>query len=245
MTTRRDLASFASGIRFRWIQPDQPLARWHLTLRHQCERLRYPLDLVITHVPDEGARLRRLLRPLCMIPRMSTFAIAAVINRAVSLIPADAAYVNVGVWNGFSLLVGMAGNAERRCIGVDNFSEFGGPREAFLARFERRRSARHDFHEMDYRAYFAERHDGPIGVYLYDGEHGYDNQLRGLEAAERFFAPGCVIVVDDTNLPEPRRATLDFVAARPGGYRTLLDRRTAGNGHPTFWNGLLVLQRVG
>lgn len=242
--SRRDVETFASGIRFRWIQPDAVLQRRHLVVRHQLERAHYPLDLVVTRLPDEGARLRRLLRPLCLIPRMSTFAIAAVINRAVALMSPDAAFVNVGVWNGFTFLAGMAGNADKRCIGVDDFSEFGGPKEAFLARFERRRGPRHAFHEMDYRAYFAERHEGPIGVYLYDGEHGYDNQRKGLETAERFFAPGCVIVVDDTNLPEPRQATMDFIGARPNQYRVLLDRTTAANGHPTFWNGLLVLQRA-
>ena len=237
--------SFASGIRFRWIQPEQPLRRRHFVVAHRLERLRWPLDLLVARLPDEAVRLRRLLRPLCLIPRMSTFAIATVINRAVASMPVDAAFVNVGVWNGFTFLAGMAGNPGRRCIGVDDFSEFGGPREAFLARFARLRAPRHEFHEMDYRAYFAQRHEGPIGVYLYDGEHGYDNQLRGLETAERFFAPGCVIIVDDTNLPEPRRATMDFVRARRDGYRVLLDRTTAGNGHPTFWNGLLVFQRAG
>jgi len=240
-----DLASFAQGIRFRWIQPGRTLGAWHLAWLHQLERLHYPIDLVITRLPAARWRLRRLLRPLCLMPRMSTFAIAAVINRAVSLMPEGAAFVNVGVWNGFTFLAGMAGNPERRCVGVDDFSEFGGPRQPFLARFERRRSPSHAFYEMDYTDYFAKRHEGPIGVYLYDGEHGYDNQLRGLATAERFFAPGCVIIVDDTNLPDPRRATLDFMAARPGAYRVLLDRTTAGNGHPTFWNGLLVLQRAG
>jgi hypothetical protein len=238
------LAAFASGIRFRWIQPGQALVPWHLTLRHQLGRLRCPLDLVIARLPDGGLRLRRLLRPLCTIPRMSTFAIAAILNRAVSLMPADTAFVNVGVWHGFTFLAGMAGNAARRCVGVDNFSEFGDPKDAFLARFDRRKSPSHSFYEMDYADYFAKRHDGPIGVYLYDGEHGYENQRRGLETAEHFFAPGCVILVDDTNLPEPRRATLDFMAAHPGRYRILLDRTTCANGHPTFWNGLLVIQRA-
>ena len=242
--TTPDLRAFATGIRFRWLQPGRPLAPWDLRWLHQLERLHYPVDLVITRLPGQRLRLRRLLRPLCLMPRMSTFAIAAVINRAVALMPRDAAFVNVGVWHGFTFLAGMAGNRERRCIGVDDFSQFGGPRDAFLARFERHRSACHAFHEMDYRAYFAERHEGSIGVYLYDGEHSYDNQLRGLETAEPFFAPGCVIVVDDTNLAEPRRATLDFMARRPGRYDILLDRTTAGNAHPTFWNGLLVFQRA-
>ncbi len=234
---------FAAGIAFRWLQPDHTLTARQAAWRLRLDRARCPLDLLITRLPAQRLRLRRLLRPLCLIPRMSSFAVAAILNRAVALMPAEQAFVNVGVWHGFTLLAGMAGNDGRRCVGVDDFSEFGGPRAAFLARFERRRAAPHAFQEMNYRAYFADRHEGPIGVYLYDGEHGYDNQLRGLETAEPHFAPGCVVIVDDTNLPEPRRATLDFVAARPGRYRILLDRRTAGNGHPTFWNGLIVLRR--
>src|SRR5262249_18260628 len=100
------------------------------------------------------------------------------------------------------------------------------------------------FHEMDYERYFAEVHRGPIGFYIYDGEHSYANQLKGLELAEPFFADGCVILVDDTNTEEPRRATLDFVAARPGRYRILFDRTTPANQHPTFWNGVMVLAKA-
>ena len=237
-------ARFVSSIAFRWIQPEDEVTKWHQIVRFRLDQLGYPLDLLITRLPEDGWRLRRLLRPVCLIPRMSTFAVGAILNRAVAQMAPQAAFVNVGVWHGFTLLSGMAGNGDRRCIGVDNFSEFGGPRDEFLRRFDRYRSPLHAFHEMDYRAYFTERHRDPIGVYLYDGEHGYENQLHGLEVAERFFTPGCVIVVDDTNQPEPREATLAFAGARAGKYRTLLDRRTSANGHPTFWDGLLVLQRT-
>jgi hypothetical protein len=54
-----------------------------------------------------------------------------------------------------------------------------------------------------------------------------------------------VVLVDDTNAADPRRATYDFIKARPGKYRVLLDRRTATNGHPTWWNGLIVLRGAG
>jgi hypothetical protein len=156
--------------------------------------------------------------------------------------PTGQSFVNVGVWNGFTFLTGSASNPDRTCIGVDNFSESGGPREAFGERFERLAGPNHRFYEMDYRDYFSNKHSGPIGVYLYDGEHSYDNQWRGLEIAEPFFADDCVVVVDDTNWEEPHAATLDFLEASRRDYTVLLDRGTAGNGHPTLWNGIMVLQ---
>ena len=240
-----DLDAFVRGIGFRWIRPGQPMTRLQASLRARLDRTAWPLDLLITRLPAHGAALRQALRPVCRVPRMSTFAVASIINRAVAELPEGQAFVNVGVWHGFSFLAALAGNAGQRCIGVDNFSEFGGPRAAFLPRFERLRGPRHEFHEMDYVDYFAGRHSGPIGVYLYDGEHSYHNQLKGLETAERFFAGDCVVLVDDTNEADPHRATDDFMAARPGRFRVLLDCRTATNGHPTFWNGLMVLRGTG
>jgi hypothetical protein len=236
------LDAFVQGIGFRWIQPGQPMNRLQASLRARLDRTAWPLDVFITRLPERERDLKRLLRPVCRIPRMSTFAHASVINRAVAALPAGAAFVNVGVWHGFTFLSGLVGNAGQRCIGVDNFSEFGGPKDAFMPRFEALRGDCHEFHEMDYVEYFARRHHGPIGVYLYDGEHSYANQLKGLEAAERFFTKDCIVLVDDTNQDDPRRATCDFMAARPGRFRVLLDRRTAANGHPTLWNGLIVLR---
>ena len=240
-----DPAAFASGIRFAMVQPDTPLTPWRLRLRGLVVRAGMEFDVAITRLPERRKETRARLSDLCRIPRMSTYALGAIINRIVAGLPAGQAFVNVGVWNGFTLLAGMAGNADRRCVGVDNFSEFGGPRAAFLARFEARRSDLHEFHDMDYRAYLDGVHRGPIGFYIYDGDHAYEHQLRGLEVAEPHLAPGAWLLVDDTNDEEPRRATLDFVAARRGEYAVVFDRRTASNLHPTFWNGVMLVRRRG
>jgi hypothetical protein len=177
------------------------------------------------------------------MPRLSTFAIGAMLNRAIDGMPADEAFVNVGVWNGFTFLAGLVSNPEKLCIGIDNFSELGGPRQAFLRRFEALRGPRHRFADLDYREYFRHHHQGRIGVYMYDGHHAYEHQLEGLELAEPFFSDSCLVFVDDTNWDEPRLATLDFVSRSRHRYETLLDVRTAGNKHPTLWNGLMVLRR--
>src|SRR5262249_7442379 len=96
----------------------------------------------------------------------------------------------------------------------------------------------------DYREYFSKMHREPIGLYVYDGDHSYDNQLIGLQAAEPFFAKGCIILVDDTNWLEPRNATLDFISKSSYEYRILFDTTTCSNRHPTLWNGIMVLQRT-
>ena len=68
-------------------------------------------------------------------------------------------------------------------------------------------------------------------------------RLKGLQVAEPFFAPDCVVLVDDTNFTRHvtpfrlHRAEPKFLpcAARP---------RTRSNAHPTLWNGVVVLQRT-
>ena len=39
---------------------------------------------------------------------------------------------------------------------------------------------------MDYRDYMSDVHDGPIGIYLYDGEDSYEGEFEALTAAEPY-----------------------------------------------------------
>lgn len=179
---------------------------------------------------------------------MSTYAIGAIVNHGVRHMPADTAYLNVGVWAGFSLLAGMVGNEDRRVIGVDNFSEFvggtfGDVRGEFAARFEAVRSPLHEFHDIDYREYFASVHRGPVGFYFYDGEHSYENQLLSLELVEPFLVRGAAVMIDDAFAEAPRQALNDFLASRRDAYEIVFERQPVTKGHPTFWNGIAILAR--
>lgn len=252
-----DYREFINRVSFRLIQPharlrlsedfyERRMVALNATGRPGFpERFGTAFEMFNTRFPEDGRALKRRLRAVCLLPRMSTLAVGAIINRGVADMADDGMFVNVGVWHGFSFLAGLAGNGRKRCVGVDNFSEFGGPRDFFLKNFERFRSSRHTFHDMDYEDYFASEHRGKIGFYIYDGDHAYEHQLKGLEAAEPHFSEQCVILVDDTNWDAPRRAVVDFIEARPNRYEILLDRTTAGNCHPTFWNGLMVFRRIG
>jgi Methyltransferase domain len=212
-------------------------------LTHLSERFDVLFEMVNTRLPQGESNMKRRLRPLCRIPRMSTFAVGAIINHTVSCMKPDVSFVNVGVWNGFTLLSGMVGNSDKRCVGVDNFSEFGGPREQFLSRFNTYKSEAHHFYDSDYRDYFKNNHSGEIGFYIYDGSHSYENQMAGLKIAEPFLGQDAIVLVDDTNGVEPRQATLDFISQNANKYELLLDTCTPANKHPTFWNGIMVFRK--
>jgi hypothetical protein len=203
------------------------------------------VESAIVDFGADDARLREALNPLLPIKRMSRLANAAVLNTAVREMDPARAFVNVGVWNGFTFLAAMAGNDERTCIGVDNFSEFGGPKEQFLERFVARRTPGHRFFDQDYVDFFAAGLDRPLGVYLYDGEHSYENQYRGLMIADPFYADDAIVLVDDTNLDRAREATLQFTRDSRLEWEVVFERRTAAGRHPTLWNGLMILQAGG
>ncbi len=233
----RTAAEFAQAIRFLVVSPEEvPESLFFHEPRAQFE-------LLNTRFPVDDTELKKRLGPLLGMPRLSTLAIAGFLNQAVRSMPDHLAFLNVGVWHGYSFLSGLIEN-DKRCWGVDNFSEFHGPREAFLERFERVRRADHAFFESDYEDYFQD-HQHPLGLYFYDGEHSYAHQKKGLAVAEPFFEPGCLVVVDDTNWEEPRQATLDFVEESSHRYRTVLDVTTPLADHPTWWNGMMILEFLG
>jgi hypothetical protein len=238
-----EVAEYVQNITFRLLQPTTPRPSGFRSLNNLARKAGIHLEMWMTRLPEDQEEMQRRLTPVCKVPRMSTFAIGAIINRAVALMPDDQSYLNIGVWNGFTLLAGMASNPHKACIGVDNFSHKDSPRTAFLRRFQRARGPKHQFREGDFREYFAAQHTEKLGLYLFDGPHTYEDQLDGLQLAEPFFAPGCLVLVDDTNWPQVRDANLDFIKHSSFEYRMLLDMQTPRTGHPTYWNGLMLFQR--
>lgn len=235
-----DCKNYISGITFSFIQPLDSGVGLFTNLGIPSE-----VDIRNTNLPYNDKETKNALAEVCKIPRMSTFAVGAIINFIVSGMPADKAFVNVGVWNGFSFLCGLVNNRDKKCAGIDNFSEFGGPRKEFLGRFENYKSGNHEFYDMDYIDYFSRIHKGPVGFYIYDGNHSKENQYRGLAVAEPFLAEGCYILIDDINWPEPVEGTDDFIKESKFKYETVAEIRTSHNCHPTYWNGIRVLRKNG
>lgn len=236
-------SEYIQGISFRFYRPQ--MKPWlYRGFSRLLRKFGYSLEILNTKLPVDGNEMQERLGDLCEIPKMSTYAIGAMINAGVAKMPREQCFVNVGVWHGFSFLAGMMKNPDKKCIGIDNFSEFGGPREIFNARFNHYKSSNHYFFDIDYQEYFKTVHKEPIGFYIYDGEHSYENQLKGLRTAEPFFADNCIILIDDTNMKTSRWALNDFLSQSPHKYRILLDQATCYSLHPALWNGVVVLQKI-
>jgi len=239
------LHRFIAGISFTHLQPQYPLPDTFGGLDAALYMQPKPAHLVETWntvLPVTPAILVEL-QDLGSLPRMSTLAVGSIIQFIVAQMPAEQMYVNVGFWHGFSLFVGMLDNPNKQCVGIDNFSQFGDPQLIFVEQFARRASPSHRFFQQDYREYFS-KHQGLIGFYFYDGNNEYIHQKESLELADPFIAQGGLILVDDTNWEDPRNATEDFLKEQAGKYECIVDLRTAHNSHATFWNGVMILQKM-
>ncbi len=136
----------------------------------------------------------------------------------------------------------MLGNENKICIGVDNFSDpIGSLSRSFYGFWERMKTfnQKSKFYEMDYVKYLENVHREKIGVY------SREDQYNALVMAEKFFALGCVIIIDDTNIEPIRTSTEQFIKEREDLYETLFIANTCFNGHPTWWDGIFIFRKKG
>jgi hypothetical protein len=196
--------------------------------------------------PSARAVSDRFAQVLQRVRGMTTPGVLQLLNHAVGCLEAGEAYVEVGCFQGATLIGALLGHSQCPAYAADNFSEFD-------PRGENERALRGNLEAfgLSRQVHFRRQHFEPFlrelgqagvraGVYLYDGAHDYRSQLLGLLLAVPLLAPRALLVVDDSNFPAVKQATWDFLAIRPE-CRLLLELPTPGNGDPTFWNGLYVL----
>lgn len=234
-----DYKSYISGITFSFIQPSDSGVGLLTNMG-----IPSTVDIRNTNLPHNNIETKERLKEICEVPRMSTYAIGAIINLIVSKMAPDTAFVNIGVWYGFTFLCGLVDNGDKKCIGIDDFSEFDKPRHEFFERFHNYKNKNHFFYEMDYMEYFSKMHKDPIGFYIYDGNHSKEHQFKGLQVAEPFFSKGCLILIDDINWSEVTEGTEEFIKQSDHTYEVIAEERTIHNFHPTFWNGITLLRMI-
>ncbi len=146
-------------------------------------------------------------------------------------------YLEVGSWMGSTLCSAIHGNAVR-AVAIDNWSQFGGPRDAFLGNLAqfRTEAAAVEVIEADFRAVpfadLAARHL-PFEVYLFDGPHEEQDQHDGLIAALPALTEEFVFICDDWNWWPVRAGTHRAIVQ--GGLQMLYGaeiRTTLDNTHP-------------
>jgi hypothetical protein len=153
------------------------------------------------------------------------------INNLIGSMP-DARYLEVGSWAGSTACSAMEGNRVT-VVCIDNWSEFGGPKEVFLANVGACVSDNVGFAfiESDFRAVdFAQI--GKFNIYLFDGPHSQQDQYDGLAMAQPALDEQFVFIVDDWNWQAVRDGTKAAITA--AGLNVLYSievRTTQDNSH--------------
>lgn len=147
-----------------------------------------------------------------------------VLQRLTDLFSDDprACYLEIGVFQGLTLLSVAINQPGFPCFGIDNFSLLD-PDGKNLG-IVRERTAKLGLDNatlinMDYEDALEslEDHIGnrKIGVYFVDGAHDYRSQLMGLMLAFPYLHDNAVILIDDANYDFVRQSTRDFLLTHP------------------------------
>jgi hypothetical protein len=120
----------------------------------------------------------------------------------------DARYLEIGTWKGSSVCSAMCGN-HAKVVCIDNWSEFGGPKQEFLRNFNAYKGDNDaSFIEQD--CYTVNTADLPkFNIYLYDGEHSEHNHYKALLHYYNCLDDTFIFVVDDWNWKQVRDGTLN------------------------------------
>lgn len=142
-------------------------------------------------------------------------------------------YLEVGSWAGSTACAAIYGN-QLTAICIDNWAEFGGPKETFLNNVNVVKNEHVDFTfiENDFRQVDFSR-IGKFNVYLFDGPHEEKDQYDGVVVAQPALEDVYTLIVDDWNWPAVRKGT--FRALEDMGASVMCSieiRTTQTDSHP-------------
>lgn len=159
----------------------------------------------------------------------------------------DARYLEIGTWAGSSVCSAMCGN-KAKVVCIDNWSEFGGPKETFLKNFEQFKGE-NDAQFIESDCFILDTSTLPkFNIYMYDGNHSYDSHYRALSHFYSCLDDTFIYIVDDWNWQDVRNGTKNAIEAM--NLSILYDkeiRLTWNEDHTpmdiaekTWWNGIYV-----
>jgi hypothetical protein len=119
-------------------------------------------------------------------------------------------YLEIGTWKGSSLCSAMFNN-KITCVAIDNFSEFGGPRDDFIKNLDKYKGINN--------VTFIEKNCwdidvsklGKFDIYMYDGNHNHDSHYKALNHYLPCLDDIFIYIIDDWNWPWVRDPTLKAI----------------------------------
>lgn len=172
----------------------------------------------------------------------------------------DTCYLEIGVFQGLTLLSVATACPKVTCYGIDNFAYFD-PNETNLSIVEQRSEKLGIDNKIlinkDYEDALESLNEDilnkKVGLYFVDGPHDYRSQLMCLELALPYLHHNSVIVVDDCNYPHVRQANRDFLVTH-SEFKLVFQAYTEchpnnmtdaqkENARKGWWNGVNIIAR--
>jgi hypothetical protein len=174
------------------------------------------------------------------------------------LIGQDECYLEIGVYQGLTLLSSAMVSPENQFYGIDNFAFFDKDKTNERLINERKEALEINNANLinsDYEDALKnlDKYIGKkkIKVYFIDGPHDYRSQLMCLLLATPYLAENAIILIDDSNYRHVRLANSDFLETNPE-YKLFYESYTSS--HPNnmtaedqkkvrkgWWNGINII----
>jgi predicted O-methyltransferase YrrM len=184
--------------------------------------------------------------------------IGALQRIASEVVDENSVYVEVGVFQGLSLLSVARSLKAGEAIGIDNFAYFDNNGKNYSIVKQRQealglnnvRLINEDF-ENALQGLDRVLAGRKVSLFFLDGPHDYRSQLIGLLLIKPYLTDDAVIVIDDCNYRHVRQANRDFLISHPE-FKLIFESYTKG--HPEtlkgndradvekgWWNGINVI----
>jgi hypothetical protein len=123
----------------------------------------------------------------------------------------DSRYLEIGTWRGSSFCSAMCNN-KMTCTCIDNWSEFGGPKKAFLSNFNEFKGENDATFIEDSCWNLDPLILGKFNIYMYDGQHSEESHFRAINHFLPCLDTCFIYLVDDWNWPDVQKGTFDSIA---------------------------------
>ena len=158
-----------------------------------------------------------------------------------------ARYLEIGTWKGSSVCSAMYGN-KAKVVCIDNWSEFGGPKQEFLSNFNKFKGE-NDAKFIESDCYKVDVKTLPkFNIYMYDGNHAEDSHYKSLSHYYECLDDVFIFIVDDWNDVKVRNGTISAIEKL--NLKVLYEkaiRLTSDNTHTPiqearvgWWNGIYI-----
>lgn len=209
--------------------------------------LSYPVERIVEHVKnsilDAFSNKSKLSDDVLRMEGMSGNKTRHLYNNICNL--DDSTYLEVGTWKGSSFISAMYKNNNTFGYCVDNWCEFGGPKDEFYKNINKYLTNTNiQIHDKDCWSLTENDLKRTIDIFMYDGSHNYESQKKAITYYHRFFSKFVIIMIDDWTCDwvDVKRGTLDGI--RDTNMKIhysyeipLINTQSHHQGGNTFWNG--------